>query len=537
MKCRRICALSLALIFAASMLLAGCGGGAGQSSEKLLRTANGAEPETLDPRLAIGTPEGIVLRQIFEGLCTQDKNGDPVPGQAEKWEISADGLTYKFFLRPGLKWSNGDPLTAKDFEFAWKTLLSPEFGSKYAEQLYYLKNGAAYNKGTAKADDVGVKAIDDRTLEVKLEKPTPYFLFLTSFWSYFPVPQKVVEANPKWHADAKTLVGNGPFKAVNWAHTDKIELVKNENYWNKGVVKLDKIMISLSENNKTVLDMFENKQLDTAEVVPPLSEVPRLLKEDKLKTGPYIGNYYYCINVTKPPFDNVKVRKAFALAIDRKAIVEQITKAGELPALAWAPNGFTDAKPGEDFRKVGGDYFKDNDIATAKQLLAEAGYPDGKGLPPITILYNTAESHKVIAEAIQEMWKKNLGVNVNITNQEWKVYLASRSTGDYQLARSAWIGDYLDPMTFMDTLTSKNGNNHTRWGNAEYDRLVQQVAQMSSDQAVRMKAMHDAEKILMDDMPVLPIYFYVNRYLESPNVKGVIHDALGAVYYREATIE
>lgn len=524
-------------IFMLANLLAGCGGSSGdKQAVKTLRVANGAEPETLDPRKAVGVPEGIALRQIFEGLCTQDQKGEPVPGVAEKWEISPDGLKYKFTLRASAKWSNGDPVTAHDFEYSWKTTLSPDFGSKYAEQLYYIKNGEAYNKGKAKADEVGVKAVDDRTLEVTLEKPAPYFLFLTSFFTYFPVHKKTVEANPKWSGDAKTIVGNGPFKITNWVHNSKIDLVKNENYWNKAVVKLEKAELNLSDSRKTLLDMFENNQLDTVEVSPPLAEIPRLQKENKLKILPYIGNYYYCINVKKAPFDNVKVRKAFAMAIDRQAIIEAVTKGGEKPALAWTPYGLPDAKPGEDFRKAGGDYFKDKDIETARKLLAEAGYPDGKGLPEVTLLYNTSEEHKVIAEAVQEMWKKNLGVNVNLTNQEWKVYLQTRAKGDYQLARSAWIGDYLDPMTYIDTLTTGNGNNHTRWGNPEYDKLVKQ-AQLSLDPAVRMKAMHDAETILLGDMPIIPIYFYTSKILEKANVKGVIRDALGAVYLREAYVE
>ena len=218
-----------------------------------------------------------------------------------------------------------------------------------------------------------------------------------------------------------------------------------------------------------------------------------MIKENKLKVLPYINTYYFALNVTKAPFDNPKVRRAFALALDRNSIVTAVTKAGQKPALAWTPYGLPDAKPGEDFRKLGGDYFKDNDVETAKKLLAEAGYPDGKGLPPVTLLYNTSESHKVIAEAVQEMWKKNLGVTVNVTNQEWKVYLSARKQGDFQMARSGWIGDYLDPMTYMDTLIGGGGNNHTRWVNPEYDKLVKQ-AQMSVDPVVRMKSMHDAEK-------------------------------------------
>ena len=525
----------LSLLFMTT-LLAGCGGADKAAAPgKVLRIANGAEPETLDPRKATGNPESIVMRQIFEGLCTQDAKGEAIPGMAEKWEISPDGLKFKFFLRDNAKWSNGDPVTARDFEYSWLSVLSPELGSKYAEQLYYIKNGEAYNKGKAKREDVGVKALNDKTLEVTLEKPTPYFLFLTSFFTYFPVHQKTVEANPNWNNDPKTIIGNGPFKITSWVHNSKIEIEKNENYWNKDKVKLSKAEINLSDNRKTLLDMFENNQLDTVEIQPPLSEMPRLIKENKLKILPYINTYYFCLNVTKAPFDDPKVRKAFSLALDRNAIVTAITKSGQKPALAWTPYGLPDAKAGEDFRKVGGDYFKDNDVETAKKLLAEAGYPDGKGLPPVTLLYNTSEQHKVIAEAVQEMWKKNLGVTVNLTNQEWKVYLSARKQGDFQMARSGWIGDYLDPMTYLDTLMGGGGNNHSRWANPEYDRLVRQ-AQTSMDPAVRMKAMHDAEKILFDDMPIIPVYFDSNPILEKPHVKGIIRDALGAVYLREAFI-
>ena len=417
-------------------------------------------------------------------------------------------------------------------------MLSPELASKYADQLFYIKNGEAYNKKKTTVDQVAVKALDDKTLEITLEAPTPYFLSLTTFHTYYPVHKKTVEANANWNADPKTIIGNGPFKMVSWTHNSKIELAKNEHYWNKGVVKTEKVEINLTDNAKTLVDMFENNQLDTVEPSAslPLAEIPRLIKENKLKIAPYLSTYYYYINVTKAPFDNPKVRRALTLAIDRAKIVELVTRGGEKPAMAWAPYGLPDAKPGDDFRKVGGDYFKDNDIATAQKLLAEAGYPEGKGLPPISLLYNTADQHKVIAEAVQEMWKKNLGVTVNLTNQEWKVYLQTRAEGNYQIARSGWIGDYADAMTFIGNLTTGNGNNHSRWGNPEYDKLVKQ-AKSTTDASIRMKAMHDAEKILMDELPMIPIYFYTSKCLEKPNVKGIIRDSLGSVYLREAYIE
>ncbi|HWR41143.1 MAG TPA: peptide ABC transporter substrate-binding protein [Patescibacteria group bacterium] len=526
----------LVLVFAAGAL-AGCGSsGGGKTPNKTLRITTGAEPETLDPRKAIGVPEGNVMKQIFEGLCNVDAKGSIVPGVAERWEVAPDAMKFTFYLRANAKWSNGDPVTAQDFEYAWKTLLSPELGSRYAEQLFCIKNAQQYNKGETSADQVGIRALNDRTLEVVLEKPTTYFLSLTTFWTYYPLCKKVVESNDKWNTDVNTLIGNGPFKAAEWVHNSKITLVKNENYWQKDVVKLDKVEFYLVENQKTILDMFENNQLDVSQVPPPLAEMPRLQKENKLKILPEVGVYHYMFNVTKPPFDNVKVRKAMALAIDRTKIIDTITKGGEKAALAWAPLGLPDVKAGEDFRKVGGDFFKDNDVETAKKLLAEAGYPDGKGLPPITMLYNTSDIHKVIAEALQEMWKKNLGITVSLVNQEWKVYLQARYQGDFMMARRGWLGDYLDPMTAMETMLGDNKNNNTRWKNPEYDKLIRQ-AQVTLEPAQRMKLMHDAEKILMEEMPFVPIYFSTTKLYERPNVKGIIRDAMSSVYLREASVE
>ena len=535
MNWKKLSVLLMVIAMLAS-LASGCTTSGKKDGGKTLRWAIGTEPQTLDPRKSTGVPEQLVQSQIFEGLCVRDKNGNPAPGVAEHWVISPDGLVYTFHLRENAKWSNGDPVTAQDFEYAWKTTLSPELASEYAEMLFYIKNGEKFNKKEVGADQVGVKALNDKTLEVTLEHATAYFLSVLPHHSYFAVHKKTVEANPNWAADTKTIIGNGPFKIAAWTHNSTIELVQNEQYWDKGKVKLDKISMILSDNLSTVLSMFENNQVDLTNDPPPVAEIPRLQKEGKLKVYPYLGTYYYEFNTKKAPFDNPKVRKAFALAIDREALVTNVTKAGQKPATGWVPAGLSDAKGGEDYRKVGGDLIKDKDYETAKKLLAEAGYPEGKGLPPITLLYNTQEMHKSIAEAIQEMWKKNLGVEVGITNQEWKVYLQSRTAGDYQVARAGWIGDYPDPMTFIDMMVTGNGNNRARWSNGEYDRLVG-IAKANLDQSIRMKAMHDAEKILMDEMPILPIYFYTQPILEKQNLKGIVRCVDGIVYANEAYFE
>lgn len=529
----KIIALTLILALAAAAA-AGCAT-ATKPAGKYLRYSAGTEPETLDPRKSTGSPEAIAEAQIFEGLTVLNDKDAPVAGVAEKWEVSPDGLTYTFSLRANAKWSNGDPVTAHDFEYSWKSTLNPALGAKYAYQLFYLKNGESYNKGLAAADTVGVKAVDDRTLKVTLEKPTPYFLSLTAFHTYYPVNRKTVAANDKWAADPKTLIGNGPFKVTAWVHNSKLEFAKNEHYWDAAKVKMNKMEFILTDSATTELAMFDNNQIDLGGNVPP-SEIPRLLKEGKLKIAPLLATYFYCFNVTKPPFDNVKVRQAFSLAIDRAAIVKNVTKAGQQPAMAWVPPGLADAAPSSDFRKVGGDYFADNDVATAQRLLAEAGYPGGKGLPPVTLIYNTSEGHKAIAEAVQEMWRKNLGVNVALANQEWKVFINSRTKGDYHVARHGWTGDYLDPMTFIDMFVPDSGNNDAQYKKPAYEDLVRR-AKETNDQAVRMGLMHQAEKLLMDDAVLAPIYYYTNAVLVKPNVKGYVRSITGVFYFKEAYVE
>lgn len=528
---------AIAILVAATLLAATLSGclTTGKGTGKYLRYSAGTEPETLDPRKSTGSPEAIIETQIFEGLTTLSDKDAPLPAAADKWEISADGLVYTFHIRDAARWSNGDPVTAHDFEYAWKSALSPEFGSKYAYQLFYLKNGEAYNKGSRRADEVGVQAVDDHTLKVTLQRPTPYFLALTAFHTYYPVHRKTVQENSRWATDPRTIIGNGPFKVTVWVHNSKLEFAKNEFYWDAAKVRLSRMDFILTDSATTELAMFENNQLDLGGNVP-VSEIPRLQKEGKLKIYPLLATYFYCFNVTKAPFDDVRVRKAFTLAIDRTAIVNNVSRGGQKPALAWVPYGLADAKAGNDFRQVGGDFFADNDVATAKRLLAEAGYPGGKGLPPVTLLYNTSEGHKAIAEAVQEMWKKNLGVEVSLSNQEWKVFLNARAKGDFQVARHGWTGDYLDPMTFIDMFTEDSGTNDAQYKNPTYEALVRQ-AKESNDQELRLRLMHQAENLLMEDAVLAPVYFYTNAVLVKPKVKGYIRSVTGLFYFKEAYVE
>jgi oligopeptide transport system substrate-binding protein len=568
---RRIFALLLAITVLAAV---GCSketkntGNSGASEpgpkkEQVVRINIGTEPKTLDPGVSTGAPEANVQLAIFEGLMRMDKDGRPVPGLAAATpEVKDNGLTYTFKLRDA-KWSNGDPVTADDFVWSWKRVLDPRTASEYAYQLYYVKGGEALNtvpltqKGTKgtdgkelprsdadiKADiekamgDLGVKALDAKTLEVKLEAPTPYFPSLTAFHTLAPVHRKSIESNPEtWFRDPATTVGTGPFMLKSWTPKDKVIVVKNPNYYDAAKVKLDRVEYFLVDQESTSTTMYESGSLDVVESGVSNTELDRLKKErpNELKILSDLAVYYYRFNVTKPPFDNVKVRKALTLAIDREAIVKNITKAGQKPATSLVPEGIPDANG--DFRRNGGDFFKDNDVATAKKLLAEAGYPDGKGFPKVTLLYNTSEGHKKIGEAIQEMWKKNLGIDVELTNAEWQVYLDRQSKLDFEISRAGWIGDYVDPMTFIDMFVTGGGNNETGWSNKTYDDLVKQ-AKATGDQTVRMKAMHDAEKILMDEVPVLPIYHYVRVRLISPKVKNWSEPLTSGFDLRDASIE
>lgn len=530
-------ALLIALVSILSLtLVAGCGGGdKKETSAKVLRFAAGAEPETLDPRKMSGVPEHRIACQLFEGLAVHDEKGVVVPGTAEKWTVSPDGKVYTFTIRANAKWSNGDPVTAYDFEYSWKKTLDPDFAAKYAEMLFFLAGGKEYNEKKGTADQVGVKALDDKTLQVTLAEPCPFFPSILVHSSFFPVNKKVDQANPKWAGDPATFVSNGAFKMKSWTHQAKVELEKNPNYWDAANTKLERVDIVLSDNDATVLSMYDGNQVDLIlDNIPP-TDRKRLLKEGKLKTLPYIATGYWCFNVEKAPFDNLKVRKAFSLAIDRDAIAKNLEN-GSKPATGWVPPGVPDATSGSDFRQVAGNIVK-FDPAEAKKLLAEAGYPDGKGLPPITMIYNTAEINKAISEMIQEMWKKNLGVDVKIENQEWKVFLNNRQKGNFQVCRHGWTGDYEDALTFLGIFTTNNGNNDAQYKNPEYDKMVAKSYTLQ-DPKERMKLFHEMENMLVvDDTIMAPIIHNPQFYLVKPNVKNVITSAVGAVYFRHAYFE
>lgn len=535
---KRILALTLTAVLGMS-LLSGCSSNNAGGSEVAQKVVHnlGADPASIDPALNEAVDGSQVLQNAFEGLTRTDAMEQPIAGIAESWDISEDGLTYTFHLRDS-NWSDGEPLVAGDFEYAWKRALDPKTAAGYAYQMYYLKNGQKANAGDLSTDEVGVKAIDDKTLEVTLESPTPYFLQLTAFPTYFPVRKDIVEADPEgWALNVETYISNGPFKLEEWTHNDVLRLVKNENYYDAENVKLDEIEYVMIVEGSTAFSAFQSGELDYTENVPSdqISEL-QAAGDSNFQIFPYIGTYFYCFNMNNDLMKDVKVREALSLAIDREAIVTNVTKGGQLPANGFVSEGIA-TSTGESFRTLAGDYGVpvNADVEKAKQLLTEAGYPDGAGFPELEILYNTSDNHKAIAEAIQEMWKQNLGINVTLRNEEWKVFQENRKNGNYEVARHGWIGDYADPMTFLEMWITGAGVNDAKYANPEYDKLIDGSKYVSGEERDNM--LKEAEALLAKDLPIMPIYYYTNPAMMRTTIKDAPKSSLGPVFYRNAYVE
>ena len=480
---------------------------------------NGTEPQGLDPHIVTGVPENHLLTALCEGLTIYNpKGGSQLPGVAESWDISSDGLIYTFNLNKDAKWSNGDPVTADDFVWSWKRILTASLGSQYPDMLYYVKNAEKYHLG--EIDDfskVGVKAIDNKTLEVELRSPTSFFIKLLHHYSTYPVHKDTVlkfgpidDRYGEWTRPGN-FVCNGPFQLKSWELNKKIVVERNPYYWDADVVKLNEMHFYPVQNESTEDRMFRAGQLHVTNVVP-LEKCPVYIEENNpnLRIEPYMGTYFYRTNTTIDALKDKRVRKALAFAINRKQVVERVSKCGQQPAYSFTP-------PGSD------GYYPDTSIPfnpdLAKQLLSEAGYPNGDGFPKLEILFNTQEGHRKIALAIQQMWQENLGIQVELVNQDWKVYLSRERVGDFQISRAGWIGDYEDPNTFLDTLRPNRGNNKTGWENQKYDDLLS-LANRTIDRDKRYEILNEAEKLLIDEMPIIPIYTYVRQYQLSNDVKG-----------------
>lgn len=482
----------------------------GFAQEQVFRINNMVEPESLDPGVVTGVPEHRILSNLFEGLTTTDpKDLSPRPGMAASWTLSKDGLTYTFTLRDAT-WTDGRPVTARDFVFAWERVLNPKSGAKYAQHLFHVKNGEAYNTGRlTDFEQVGVRAPDSKTLQVTLERPTAYFLDLTNFYTLYPLPRWTLEAHGKNWVKPGKIVSNGPFKLASWVPQKELVLERNSGHWDARSVKLQKAIFLPTDDVNTAYKQFLAGDSDWIPTVPP-SQIVAAKAKPEYYAAPYLGTYYFRFNVTKPPVSDVRVRKALGLAVDRESLTKFVTKAGEVPHSGFVPAGL---RGYEGPRGLG------FDPAAAKKLLAEAGYPGGKGFPKTELLYNTSDLHRVITQAVQQMWKEHLGIAVDLVNVEWKVYLARQGGLDYQISRAGWIGDYVDPNTFLEMWKTGGGNNQTGWSSKRFDDLMDRAARLL-DAKDRMRAMQDAETILLDDGPVLPLFTYVNKGMLSRKVKG-----------------
>jgi oligopeptide transport system substrate-binding protein len=643
--------LSAFVVLAASLLIVGLTLSKSTGRRADFRFVNGAEPKTLDPDLITGEPEGRIVESIFEGLTRRDaKSLEPVPGAAESWDITPDGKTYTFHLRPSGAWSDGHALTAQDFTYAWRRLQDPALGAEYAYIMHVVRYAEALNtheaqatallgpiqtaltaleqahpgavpasavrefaakqrldailKGTqnpilrafllrAASDlpqaelgplraelvnegkrrrelyedakrhfgiDGGVYAKDEHTLVVELVAPTPFFLELTSFYPFYPVPRWVIDApnGRNWFLPG-TIVSNGPFTLAEWRVGARIHLERNDKYWGRSEVKLQSADALPLENTTTSLNLYLTNEVDWL----PANTYPQDLSGDLRKrkdfvSGPALIVYYYRINSTRKPFNDVRVREALNLAVDRALITREVLAMGQLPALHFVPPGIRGYTPPDTALSY--------DVEKARQLLAEAGFPGGRGFPKFGILYNTLESHKKVAEELASQLHRNLNLDVSAYNQEWQSYLQSARSLDYDLSRGAWVGDYEDPNTFLDLFTTNGGNNQTGWGNLVYDRLLEAganverfiadpefilehashpaelkrladavrndteaSARLKSMAELRMALLAEAERILVhDEFPILPVYFYVIGDMVKPQVQGFYTELVGS---------
>lgn len=502
---------------AVAALLALAFGGCGEGRERAdLVFINGVEPESLDPAIISGQPEGRLVMALFEGLTSRDAGGAIGPGMAERWEVSPGGTEYTFHIREGARWSNGDRVTAHDFARSWERTLNPATTSPYSELLFYIEGAEDYAKGEIRDfSRVGVRAIDDRALGVRLRAPTPFFLELCAFQTHYPVHLPSIERHGIDWIKPGRLVSNGAYRLVEWRINDRIRLEANPHYWRAGSVRLKTVEALPISQATTAFNFYSTGVADLTldkGVVPPML-LDELRKRPDCHVAPILASYFYRFNVTRKPFDDARVRRAFAMALDKEFIVRRITRNGEPVAGSITPPGIRGYEPPRGVPR---------DPRAARALLAEAGYPGGAGFPPVGLLFNSTEQDEEIAVAVQDMLRRELGVRVELRRQEWKVYLNSLNRVDFDMARSTWVADYPDPNTFLDCFITARGNNRTGWSHPRYDALLDE-ANRTLDPAARFALMRRAEAILVEEeVPVAPVYHYVSVKLYDPNRVGGI---------------
>ena len=552
-----------ALAIAGAMALSGCGGsksgGEGTKSgdttqtaagKKILTIQLGPDVESIDPALNSAVDGANYILFAFDNLLKMDKDGKVVPGLAEKYEVSDDQLTWTFHLRDGLKWSDGSALTAEDFVYSWQRLVDPNVAAPYAQTVLGMVEG--YDDAIGRPDADGnttvdpdptklkVEAPDEKTLIVHMAKPTPYFDKLAAFVSLSPVKKDVVEANPDgWSIDPKTYISTGPFKLTGWEPGSYLMFEKNENYWDADSIKLDGIKCLLMQDQNAAFSAYESGDALMIKDIPT-QEITTLQKRSDYHLDPQLGTYFIDLNNTLDEFKDARVRQALSLALDRKYISETITAGTYTPASGFVSAGTSDWDGSlwadnitDPSVYINVDDFAGN-LAKAKELLAEAGHPNGEGLPTLTYSTNDSAYHKKIAEYLQQAWKE-LGVNVEVNIVEWKSFTPQRRSGNYQIARDGWVMDYNDPSNILQLTQTGNGNNSSKYSNPEYDALLEKAAK-EVDPQTRFGYFHQAEEMLMRDMGVTPLLYYNEMYLQSDKVKDSYHTADGIYHFEYADI-
>jgi len=486
--------------------------------DQILHRGIGHDLADLDPAQATQASDYAVLSALFEGLVAEDPvDLHPVPGTAESWDVSPDHTVYTFRLRANARWSNDEHVTARDFVASWQRALTPSLGADNASFLFVIQGAEAFHKQLVPFSQVGVVAIDDRTLRVTLEHPTPYFLSLLTLPVFYPVNVRSIEQygdpasrTTPW-ARPDRLVSNGPFELIAWHTGQEIVVRKCYSYWDSATVRLQQIHFHAIDSLDAEERAFRAGQLHVTDSLPPGKlDAYRNDNAAVFRIDPLLGTYFYRLNTSRAILGDPRIRRALSLAIDRTAIAEKVLRGGQLPARSLVPPGTAGYTSATQLA---------TDPAAARQLLAEAGYPGGKGLPPIELLFNNSESHRLIAEAVQEMWHRELGLDLRLLNQDRKSTLAARRSGNYQIMRDVWIADFVDPASFLDIFQSESGNNYTGWKNPDYDAALFAAAR-ETDPVARRALLQKAEAILLDSAPLVPIYHYAHVFLIQPSVQG-----------------
>ena len=558
--------LALALGLVCSSVLTGCGGGNAETQPQTIAAptteaateaatteavqaeteANGAqemvfvlsnEPDGIDPGVTNNSFASTFLVNCFEGLVTYDATGTVVPGNAESWDISEDGTVYTFHLRDGLKWSDGTDLTAEDYVYALQRVLNPETAGQYVDIVTaYVKNAKEYYAGEATAEELGVKAVDPQTLEITLIQPTSFFIDLLTMWVFDPVQKATIEANgDQWTASPETYVCNGPFKITEMNMGESMVLEKNEHYWDAENVTMEKVTLRYILDTSTALTAYESGEVDGIRNIPS-SDYARLKAENAgIQSVPNYGTVYYNINCEKEPYNNPLVRKALNLAVDRQAIIDNVVQVDATPAYNFLAPGYvvdgTDITEGRSDRGLS----PNADPEAAKAALAEAGYPDGEGFPTLQLSYYSDATVKKVVEAMAEMLETNLGIEVEITSNDWAIFYENVQKGNYEVAAMGWSADYTHPMSFLPLLVTDDANNNSFYSNPEYDAMVEQI-KVETDPAKAVELIKQAEDLVMDEYPFINLYYKANNFLMKDYVKGYYMLSNGNLCFKNASI-